>query len=368
MASHDLQEPLRMVASFVELLAKRYEGQLDEKADMYIGFAVEGATRMQALIQSLLAYSRVDSRGGEPEPIDPNRVVGEVLTGLQRLIQETGARGRRRRPAAGHGRPDAVQQLFQNLIENAVKFRAEAPPLVSISATTSGDMAEFILADNGIGMDPQYNERIFTVFQRLITRGAYPGTGIGLSICKRIVERHGGRIWVESELGKGRRSTSRCRSRPRTRPMTDAPRNRNVEILLVEDDRADVELTRQALTLGKLANTLHVARDGVEALAFLRRQGEPHLGAAPGPVLLDLGLPRKDGREVLAEMKADPDLRRIPVVVVTSSSDEGAIAEAYSLHANCCIAKPMQLDAFVDVVRQIEDFWLAIVTLPPQEK
>jgi CheY-like chemotaxis protein len=149
--------------------------------------------------------------------------------------------------------------------------------------------------------------------------------------------------------------------------MTDTPSSRNVEILLVEDDRADVELTRRALTRSKLANALHVAPDGVDALAFLRRQGDHASAPRPDLVLLDLGLPRKDGREVLAEMKSDPELRRIPVVVITSSSDEDAIAEAYSLHANCCITKPVRLDAFVEVVRRIEGFWLAIVTLPPRE-
>ena len=199
-----------MVASFVELLAKRYEGQLDEKADQYIGFAVEGATRMQALIQGLLAYSRVDSRGAEPEATDPDRVISEVLTGLQRLVRETGAR-----VTVGDLPPvmaDRMQlsQLFQNMIENAVKFRSDAAPLVSITPTTHEGWAEFQVADNGIGIDPAYNDRIFTIFQRLHTRDEYPGTGIGLAICKRIVERHGGRIWVESEPGGERRSASPC--------------------------------------------------------------------------------------------------------------------------------------------------------------
>lgn len=192
-----------MVASFVELLAKRYEGRLDERADQFIGFAVEGATRMQALIQSLVAYSRVDSRGGEPEPLDPNRVISEVLSGLRRLIEETGAEVVADDLPRVTANPTQLHQLFQNLIENAVKFRSKTAPFITVTAKTSGGSVEFAVTDNGIGMDPQYNERIFQVFQRLNTRDAYPGTGIGLSICKRIVERHGGRIWVESELGKG---------------------------------------------------------------------------------------------------------------------------------------------------------------------
>jgi CheY-like chemotaxis protein len=148
--------------------------------------------------------------------------------------------------------------------------------------------------------------------------------------------------------------------------MSSQAVSRPVEVLLVEDNPGDVRLTREALREGKIRNNLHVARDGVEALAFLRRQGE-HAGAPrPDLILLDLNLPRKDGREVLTEIKDDASLRQIPVVVLTSSQAEEDIIRAYDLHANCYISKPVDLDQFISVVRSIEDFWFTVVKLPPE--
>lgn len=202
-ASHDLQEPLRMISSYVSLLAQRYQGQLDEDADEFIEFAVDGARRMQQLIQDLLAYSRVGTRGKEFKSIDCNSVVDEVIANLAVVISEQGARVTH--DELPHVVADRTQllQLIQNLIGNALKFRTEDPPCVHISAEQSGAEWVFSVKDNGIGIDPKHRDRIFAIFQRLHTRNEYPGTGIGLAICKRIVERHGGRIWVESEPGPG---------------------------------------------------------------------------------------------------------------------------------------------------------------------
>ncbi len=202
-ASHDLQEPLRMVSSYVQLLQRRYQGRLDADADDFIGFAVEGATRMQHLIQDLLSYSRVNTHGHPPSPTDVGEVIRRVLTNLRLAIDESGAR-------ITHGslpvvEADATQlvQLFQNLIANAIKFRGEPPPHVRISAEKEDAFWLFSVRDNGIGLDPEFADRIFTIFQRLHSRKDYPGTGIGLAICKRIVERHGGSIWVKSAHGEG---------------------------------------------------------------------------------------------------------------------------------------------------------------------
>jgi signal transduction histidine kinase/HAMP domain-containing protein len=209
-ASHDLQEPLRMVSSYVQLLARRYEGQLDADADEFIAYAVDGTTRMQRLINDLLAYSRVSTRGKAFAPTDCEIVLGRTLADLRSAIEESGA-------FVTHGplptvMADDVQleQLFQNLIGNAIKFRGRAPPEIHIGTErrdgeSPGEVPHWLFAvrDNGIGVDPRYAERIFVIFQRLHTRKEYPGTGIGLAICKRIVERHGGRIWVESEPEKG---------------------------------------------------------------------------------------------------------------------------------------------------------------------
>ena len=202
-ASHDLQEPLRMVASYVQLLEHRYKGKLDSDADEFIAYAVEGASRMQRLINDLLSYSRVGSRGKEFEPTDCAHVLGQAIANLQGVIVESGAVVTNDDlPTVKADQPQLIQ-LFQNLIDNAIKFRRKEPPRIHISAERKGDEWLFSIVDNGIGIDPQYAERIFVIFQRLHEKGEYPGTGIGLAICKRIVERHGGRIWVESMPEKG---------------------------------------------------------------------------------------------------------------------------------------------------------------------
>ena len=202
-ASHDLQEPLRMVASYTQLLAKRYKGRLDEDADEFIAYAVNGASRMQALIQDLLAFSRVDSQGQRFEPTSVETLLGYALDNLKGAIEEAGA-------VVTHGPlPDVMADerqflhLLQNLVSNALKFRGPEPPRIHLSAERRGSEWLFSVRDNGIGIDPQYKERIFVLFQRLHTTAEYPGTGIGLALCKKIVERHGGRIWMESQLGQG---------------------------------------------------------------------------------------------------------------------------------------------------------------------
>jgi PAS domain S-box-containing protein len=202
-ASHDLQEPLRMVTSYTELLAERYHGQLDEQADKYINYAVDGAKRMQRLIKDLLAFSRIGTQGAVFKSTDADRVVKDVLASLNVAIDESGAEiVCADLPAV---RADEVQlrQLLQNLIGNAVKFRAERRPQISIGARRQSGEWVFHVADNGIGIDSQYSERIFQMFQRLHERGRYDGSGIGLAIAKKIVERHGGRIWFESEPATG---------------------------------------------------------------------------------------------------------------------------------------------------------------------
>ncbi len=201
-ASHDLQEPLRMVVAYTQLLSERYRGKLDENADTFLGYASEGALRMQVLIQDLLAFSRV-GRNGTSGRADCDSVMKEVLQTLASAIQESGA------VVAHAGLPvvwaDRTQivQVFQNLIGNAIKFRGEEPPLVTVTAEPAGEDWLFSVSDNGIGIAPEYAENVFAIFQRLHTRAEYPGNGIGLAICKKIIERYGGKIWVESLAGSG---------------------------------------------------------------------------------------------------------------------------------------------------------------------
>jgi light-regulated signal transduction histidine kinase (bacteriophytochrome) len=198
-ASHDLQEPLRKVASFCQLLEQRYAGQLDERADQYIAFAVDGARRMQELINDLLAFSRVGRSGNALEAVDCNEVIRAARANLAALIEESGASLDVGPLPVVRGESSLLSLVFQNLIGNALKFRGEESPHVAIDARSHGDFWEFTCRDNGIGIDEEYGDRIFVIFQRLHSRAAYEGTGIGLAMCRKIVEHHGGRIWLSRD-------------------------------------------------------------------------------------------------------------------------------------------------------------------------
>jgi PAS domain S-box-containing protein len=203
-ASHDLQEPIRVVSSYVQLLDRKYHGKLDEKADSYIHYAVEGAERMHNLIVGLLEYSRISRQGDEFRPVDLNSVFSAAVSNLSASIRENNASITKDDLPAVSGDKAQLERLFQNLIGNSVKFRRkDVPPVVHVSAKREDADWVFSVRDNGIGIEPQYFDRVFQIFQRLHSRGEYPGTGIGLSICKQIVDRHHGRIWIESTPGQG---------------------------------------------------------------------------------------------------------------------------------------------------------------------
>ena len=202
-ASHDLQEPLRMVSSYTQLLARRYQGKLDADADDFIAYAVDGAKRMQGLIRDILEYSRVDASSEALLPVATEDAYRDALANVDGAIVQSGAQVTAAALPRVVGDRRQLAQLFQNLIGNALKYRGEAVPAVRVDAQRHGDMIRFAVHDNGIGIAPEYFERIFRMFQRLHAKSEYSGTGIGLAICKRIVERHGGRMWVESAAGAG---------------------------------------------------------------------------------------------------------------------------------------------------------------------
>lgn len=204
-ASHDLQEPLRMISSYVQLLQKRLGDKLEHPAPEYISFILEGTGRMQELIHDLLSVSRITTRTQPFVSVDCSEILNSVLSDLKVMITETGARINSGKLPVITADPSQMRQLFQNLISNSIKFRGTSVPEISISAVRKNSEWEFSFSDNGIGIDPRQTERIFVIFQRLHTREEYPGTGIGLAVCKRIVEHHGGSISVESEKGKGTR-------------------------------------------------------------------------------------------------------------------------------------------------------------------
>ena len=284
--------------------------------------------------------------------------------------------------------------MFQNLIGNALKFRGGKPPRIVITCTKDEEFWLFSFADNGIGIEPEYAERIFVIFQRLHERSAYPGTGIGLAMIRKIIEYYGGRIWLDTTYTAGARflftlpmpaetmddqapedekpepsgtlteeAAEPCSAKTR-KPMTEYGEARVIDVLLVEDDQGDVLMTREAFEHYKIRNRLHVVTDGEQALQFLHRTGQYADAPRPGLILLDLNLPRRDGLEVLAELKQDDDLLVIPVVMLTTSQAEEDILRSYALHANAFVSKPVDFEHFIEAIRQIDKFFLTLVKLP----
>jgi light-regulated signal transduction histidine kinase (bacteriophytochrome) len=222
-ASHDLSEPLRMVSSYVQLLARRYRGRLDSDADEFIRFAVDGASRMQALIDGLLLYSRTGTLEYTHGPIDCSKVMASTLSTMDRRVKSTGAVITIDPLPTVTGDETQLGQLFQNLLSNALKFVSDRQPRIHVSAVRDGPGWLFSITDNGIGIEPRHTERIFKVFQRLHNHESYSGSGIGLAICKRIVERHGGRIWVDPVPAGGTRFSFTIPDRGLTADETSGP-------------------------------------------------------------------------------------------------------------------------------------------------
>ncbi len=202
-ASHDLQEPLRMISSYTQLLERRYKDQLDQDAKDFIGYAVDGANRMQRLINDLLEYSRVTTRGKELVKVDLSSVLGIAISNLKQKIQESNALITNDELPFVWGDDLQLAGVFQNIIYNAIKFKSDQAPHIHISSKSVDGQVLVSIKDNGIGIEQQYQDRVFVIFQRLHNTTQYPGTGIGLAICKRTIERHNGKIWFESEPGKG---------------------------------------------------------------------------------------------------------------------------------------------------------------------
>jgi signal transduction histidine kinase/DNA-binding NarL/FixJ family response regulator len=358
-ASHDLREPLRVIAGFGRLLAEDYQGKLDQKADEYIGHMVDGAERMQVLIADLLEYCRVGTQGNPLEPLDICDALKQAIANVQVAVQESGALVTYDTMPVVNGDFSQLAQLFQNLIGNAIKFRGKDAPRIHVYSRPKDNEWVISVADNGIGIAPAHHERIFEMFKRLHGRGEYPGTGIGLSICKRIVERHGGRIWVESEPGKGSTFSftlpvaSTEATEKEVIAMTTVQGSRPIEVLLVEDNPADARLTEETLKKSGHRTNVTVAEDGEVALAMLRKQGQHASVPRPDLILLDLKLPKKDGPEVLAEINADPDLVTIPVMILTGTEAEQSLLAAHNIPPSRYCRKPLDLQRFHVAIGQL---------------
>ncbi len=354
--SHDLREPLRMVSSYVKLLAKRYQGQLDENADTFIHYAVDGAERMQRMISDLLTYAHVGKKGNPFALTDCAHAVEAALKNLELGIQDNNATITIDTPLPQvEGDQSQLIQLFQNLIGNAIKFRRSEAVKVTLGAKQEGGDWIFSVADDGIGIEAQHTEHIFGLFQRLHTSEEYAGTGVGLAVCKKIVERHGGKIWVKSVPNKGTtfsftipKSTLEVETEAAAEPVPGV-----CVILQVEDNQGDARLMEEVLSEVELPHEVYVVKDGEEALAFLQQQGCFVNVPRPQIVFLDLHLPKKDGFSVLEEVKADPELRDIPIFVLSSSDSPQDKDAAAQRQADGYFVKPIDLDQFNDAMEKV---------------
>lgn len=348
--SHDLAEPLRMISSFVQLIDEEFGDSVGRTGREYLGFVIDGSARMRALIDDLLEYSRVGSEELALTRVDLSDVARRVLEVLQEPIRESGAEVTVRPLPEVVADPIKIEQVLRNLVSNAVKFRRpDVPARVTVTSDRLPDASRISVADNGVGVDPQYADRVFEMFQRLHTRDEFPGTGVGLTICRRIVDRHGGAIWIDPDVVEG--TTVHF-----TLPDHETLRRRLVHVLVVEDNPGDVLLMRQGLGTWDEPTEVHLAQDGAEALAFLESAGR---GDVPVPdlVILDVNLPRVGGIEVLSRMRRDESFASVPVAVMSSSSYEAASVAAYDARTTCFVAKPMDVPDYRAAVRSIERFW-----------
>lgn len=351
-ASHDLQEPLRAVQGFANLLAQSTKGKLEKDPLEFIDYILDGTQRMQHLIQSVLIHSQINSDNSDDHITNCNSVIEEVLSNLSAYIKDTGASLEvDKLPEVAVERSQVVQ-LFQNLISNALKYRGPETPEIYLTAERNVNKWLFSMRDNSIGIDPKYANKIFDMFARLHGKTQYPGTGMGLAICKRIVTSHGGNIWVESELGRGSifLFTLPAVKKPRRTKMKE-----RIEILLVEDTPSDVRLTQEALKRSDLKYEMVVVKDGVEAMDYLNQLKQTADKPLPGIILLDLNMPKKNGHEVLDEIKNDPALRKIPVVLLTVSEREQDVMKALELKMNYYIAKPVTAEKLSVLIKSIHE-------------
>ena len=335
-ASHDLQEPLRSVKIYSELLSRRYKDNLDPQAIEFLGYLRGGATRMEMLVRDLLAYTQITKFEPPLDLTDANEVLTDTLADLAGTIVEAGAQ------VTSGALPNVpmhrahLQQLFQNLVGNAIKYRSQhRQPTAHVSAEYKNGSWIFSVADNGIGIDQKYQTKIFGLFKRLHSHEEYSGTGIGLAICQRIVDRYRGRIWVESELGQG--STFRF-----TIPSEKPSNAKLARILVVEDNTADVFLIREAIDATQLHVEVQIAKDGEQATQFFDEIDNDELANAPCLVILDLNLPKKHGYEVLDHMRRSRRCGETPVVVVSTSDSARDRARVAGLGVSRYLRKPSE--------------------------
>lgn len=367
LASHDLQEPLRKLIAFSELLPRDLTEEIAPGAKRDLDFIVNAAKRMQALVNDLLSLSRVGKAAMKHVKVPLQRCVDDALDALAKRIEDTAAQVTSDPLGDVMGDPMLLTQLYQNLIGNALKFvERDHAVKIHLTAEWQNNVCVFGVRDNGIGIDPHYAETIFAPFKRLHAANEFEGNGIGLTICRKTVERHCGRIWVESTPGKGSHFRFTIGQVPEpTHEQSENKVNPPV-VLMVDDDMGEQELTRRALEQNGALVDLRVVSSGEAALDYFHRRGQFQLEHAPRPnlVLLDLNMPRVDGREVLRQIRMHPDLRRIPVVVFTTSQSESDVLGSYQLGCNSFVTKPATFDGFIETMDQLGSHWFRLVNLP----
>lgn len=376
-ASHDLKAPIRTISSYIQLLQRQYLGKFDSKADEYIGFIADSCKRMHQLIEDILRSARLGGKTLEQKSFSLQKLAEEVCADLTGEIDSAGARVEVRTLPDLVGDATQFREVIQNLIGNAIKFRSAAPPEITLFSSRERDGWRIAVRDNGIGISEGASKRIFESFVRLHPVTSYEGSGIGLATCKRVVGQRGGRIWVVSEKGRGATFYFTVPDNvpgdddtvenitPIVAPATvDKSLTPVFEILMVEDSPGDSNVMEILLRKEPFPFHLNIAKDGEEGIAFLRRLGPYANAPRPSLILLDLNLPGLDGTEVLKEIKADPDLRSIPVIVITASVREEDIRTSYELSAACCIRKPHDLAGFRDMLTLLRKFWFEQAQLP----
>lgn len=356
-AAHDLQEPLRTIQGFAKLLDENCRDKLDSDGKEFIEYILDGVKRMQTLIQAVLAHSQIPTDSTPLSITDCNSIFEEAMRNLSASLAETSASVEVGPLPMVAVERNQVVQLFQNLLSNSIKYHSEEPLQISIKAEACAKEWLFSFADNGIGIDPKYSKEIFDMFSRLNGKVKYPGTGVGLAICKKIVTTHGGNIWVDSNLGQG---SVFLFTLPAVKENKNKNRNANmkseIEILLVEDTPSDVRLTQEALKYSDFKYSLITKSDGVEAIEYLKQVQESG-GTLPDIMLLDLNMPRMNGHEVLAELSADTILREIPVILLTVSERHEDIMDALRSKMNYYIAKPVtgeKLSVLINAIHELQ--------------
>ena len=371
--SHDLRAPLRHIHGYSEMLRRATsDGELSDKAQRYVSTIIAASTEMGVLIDDLLAFSRMGRTEIRSFEVSLSELVTETVLGLELALKDRQIVWQIAPLPPAIGDRAMIKQVLANLIGNAVKYtRMREPAHIDIGCAgeEDGRMILFV-RDNGAGFDPQYAHKLFGVFQRLHRAEEFEGSGIGLATVRRITTRHGGRVWAEGALDEGATfyfTLQHAWLLPTATAIDErAPMTVLKRILLAEDSPRDAELALDALADNHLANEVVHVRDGAEALDYLHRRGEfaGRSNGEPAVVLLDLKMPKVDGLEVLRDIKADPHLKLIPVVVMTSSREEGDMLRSYELGVNAYVVKPMNFHALVEAVKQVGSFW-GIINEPP---